>query len=105
MPGIFADYDVQAYFSGHDHHLEHNKPPGRTHYFISGGGGEHRWVKKGPDTRFAAASKGFAYVVIDDKCMRVRFINSKGKTLYQTEVPAEQGLECNPAREFTPPAS
>jgi tartrate-resistant acid phosphatase type 5 len=32
---IFEKYKVNAYICGHEHSLQHIKPPGFTHYFIS----------------------------------------------------------------------
>lgn len=83
---LFAQHGVNAYFAGHDHHLEHYKPEGATHYFISGGGAEHRRVKHRADTKFAAASAGFAHVLINKSALQLRFINHKGKVLYSTEI-------------------
>jgi tartrate-resistant acid phosphatase type 5 len=92
---LFDHYDVDAYFGGHDHHLEHYfQPEGWTHYFISGGGAEHRWVKRRPYSQFAAASAGFAHVVLDKNCLTIQFINDKGEVLYVASVPADIDAEC-----------
>ena len=37
---IFEKYHVNAYICGHDHNLQYIKPPGFTHYFVSGAGAE-----------------------------------------------------------------
>lgn len=93
--GLFKQYNVHAYFSGHDHHLEHIKTAGPTHYFISGGGGAGiRRVGSSTHTLFSLSSHGFAHVVLDQLCMRVRFINQKGEELYRTVIPSILALSC-----------
>jgi hypothetical protein len=93
--GLFEQYQVDAYFAGHDHHLEHIKSTAPTHHFISGGGGaQTRSVGQGPDTRFSVQSHGFAHVTIDASCMRVRFINQDGMELYHTAIAAADGSSC-----------
>lgn len=92
---LFDKHHVDVYFAGHDHHLEHIKRIGPTHYFISGGGGARiRQVGTGEHTLFSASSLGFAHVVLDKHCMRVRFINETGKELYRTAIPAKLTIEC-----------
>ena len=93
--GLFERYHVNAYFAGHDHHLEHLKPPAATHYFISGGGGAlTRPVGKGEYTLFSRQSYGFAQVTLDDNCMLVSFIDQDGKELYRTTIAAKPDLTC-----------
>ena len=93
--GLFEQYHVDAYFAGHDHHLEHIKPPAATHYFISGGGGATiRHVGQGPHTLYSVSSHGFAHVTLDATCMRVRFINAEGTELYQTAIAATPAMSC-----------
>ncbi len=91
---LFEREKVQAYFAGHDHHLEHYQLVGSTHYFISGGGSRIRAVSKSNASEFAASSLGFAHVILDKACMQVRFINEKGVQLYQTGIPAGGGESC-----------
>ncbi|MFQ5660284.1 MAG: purple acid phosphatase family protein [Gammaproteobacteria bacterium] len=95
LPGLFSRYGVNAYFAGHDHHLEHIKADGPTHYFISGGGGAWtRAVKRSAHSRFSQRSLGFAHVLLDRRCLRVRFINADGEELYRTAIPARAVIEC-----------
>lgn len=65
FPPIFEEYGLSAYFAGHDHHLEHYKLVGNTHYFISGGGANKRRVSKKNFSEFVSSSLGFAYVVVE----------------------------------------
>jgi len=93
--GLFEQYGVNAYFAGHDHHLEHLRPAGVTNYFISGGGGARiRRVLQIPDSLFVQSSHGFAHVILDQSCMQVRFINAVGDELYRTAFPVRSELSC-----------
>lgn len=95
LAGVFNKHYIDVYFAGHDHHLEHIKGIGPTHYFISGGGGAKiRRVDAGEYSLFSASSLGFAHVVLDKRCMRVRFINEVGKELYRVAIPAKLIIEC-----------
>lgn len=93
--GLFQRYHVNAYFAGHDHHLEHIRHSGTTNYFISGGGGARtRRVTMTHDSLFADSSHGFAHVILDQNCMQVRFIDDQGTELYRTVIPASPSVSC-----------
>lgn len=81
------DHKVDIYLSGHEHSLQHIKPDGYTHQFISGAGSELTGVTAGvPNCRFQASEHGFMYFAMDAKRLNVRAINLKGDVLYQTEL-------------------
>jgi tartrate-resistant acid phosphatase type 5 len=83
----FEDHKVDVYLSGHEHSLQHLKPEGYTHQFISGAGSELTAVTAGiPDCRFQASEHGFMYFAIDATRLNVTAINYEGKVLYQTEL-------------------
>jgi 3',5'-cyclic AMP phosphodiesterase CpdA len=84
---IFDANKVDVYLSGHEHSLQHFKPEGYTHQFISGAGSELTGVTAGiPNSRFAASEHGFMYFSIDAKRLNVKAINLEGKVLYETEL-------------------
>jgi predicted MPP superfamily phosphohydrolase len=84
---IFEDYKVDVYLSGHDHSLQHLKPAGFTHQFISGAGSELTPVSSGiPYSRFQASENGFLYFSMDAKRLNVKAINVQGTVLYETEL-------------------
>ena len=95
LPQLFEQHNVQAYFAGHDHHLEHYQLAGTTHYFISGSGSRPRTVAKRKYSQFVESSLGFAHVVLDNTCMQLRFINEKGKELYRTRIAVDKGKQCS----------
>lgn len=83
----FEEHKVDVYLSGHEHSLQHLKPEGFTHQFISGAGSELTKVTEGvPYSRFQASAHGFMYFAIDEKRLNVRAINYQGEILYQTEL-------------------
>lgn len=83
----FEDHKVDVYLSGHEHSLQHLKPEGHTHQFISGAGSELTKVAEGVSySRFQASEHGFMCFAIDAHRLNVRAINVEGKVLYQTEL-------------------
>lgn len=78
---------ADAYFAGHEHDLQHIKPEGKTHHFISGAGSEVR--KTGMIdgiSKFAASIQGFMTVSIKNESMLVQVISYKGNLIYSTEI-------------------
>ncbi|HXP91556.1 MAG TPA: tartrate-resistant acid phosphatase type 5 family protein [Fibrobacteria bacterium] len=79
MPGRFAKRfekgGVDAYFAGHDHHLEHIRQPGsKVNYFIDGAH-EIRPVKATPASDFAVSTPGFMTVTISPDTLLVRAVD------------------------------
>jgi tartrate-resistant acid phosphatase type 5 len=84
---LFDDNKVDVYLSGHEHSLQHLKPDGYTHQFISGAGSELTTVTTGiPYSKFQAAEHGFMYFSIDATRLNVKAINYGGTVLYETEL-------------------
>lgn len=76
---------VQAYFCGHEHDLQHQRPEhGMTHYFVSGAGSEVRPTGELEMTRFAQSIAGFMAVSLLPNTMLVQAISYQGEVLYQT---------------------
>ena len=87
LPKIFEENKVDIYLSGHDHSLQHLKPQGFTHQFISGAGSELTAISEGiPYTRFAASENGFMYFRIKSDKINVKAVNVEGNVLYEGEV-------------------
>jgi tartrate-resistant acid phosphatase type 5 len=84
---IFNDHGVDVYLSGHEHSLQHLKPEGHPHQFVSGAGSELTKVTTGvPYSRFEASENGFLYFAMDSKRLNVKAISHNGKMLYETEL-------------------
>ncbi|OOQ60882.1 metallophosphoesterase [Mucilaginibacter pedocola] len=87
LTNVFEKHKVDVYLSGHDHSLQHLKPEGFTHQFISGAGSELTPVTDGvPYSKFAASQHGFMYFSVAANKLRVKAINDTGAMLYQTEL-------------------
>ncbi|MFN8438315.1 MAG: tartrate-resistant acid phosphatase type 5 family protein [Cytophagales bacterium] len=75
---------VHAYFCGHDHDLQHQKPQNSfVDYFLSGAGSETRPSAKHEHTLCAESVPGFAIVSIKENKLTLYFINSKNEIVYQ----------------------
>lgn len=84
---IFEKHKVNAYLAGHEHDLQHQKPEGFTHYFVSGAGSEIRPVTKDEQqTKFAISDHGFMSMQLHKDQLNVQVINFEGKQLYQTTI-------------------
>ena len=84
---LLDDQKVDVYLSGHEHSLQHLKPDGFTHQFISGAGSELTTVTPGISySKFEAAEHGFMYLAMDATRLNVKAVNMKGVVLYETEL-------------------
>lgn len=91
---LLKKHRVHAYFSGHDHSLQHLKQveDGWTrNYFVSGAGGYRIHslqpnARANPDLVHAAMTFGFMWVRITDAQFLVQFLDKAGEVLYTTEV-------------------
>lgn len=93
---LLAKHKVHAYFSGHDHCLQHihklDAGGGwRRNYFVSGAGGYrvHTLVPKAresADLVHAAMVNGFMWVKVTEARFQVQFVDKAGDVLYTTEV-------------------
>jgi tartrate-resistant acid phosphatase type 5 len=83
---LLKQYQVQAYFNGHDHNLQHLQA-GAVNLFDSGAGSRARPVFKTKYTKFAEACSGFTTVILQADSMKVRMIDYRGKLLYTANIP------------------
>lgn len=84
---VLEKYQVDAYYAGHEHDLQHNQPKGTTvAHFISGAGSEVRPVAQHEFTKFAQSTAGFAAVSVNQNTLITQFISSTGKALYQYKI-------------------
>lgn len=83
---VFNKHNVDVYFAGHEHDLQHIKTEKLTHHFVSGAGSEVRPTGKGEYSLFAKGTPGFMSAAITKEKMLVQVIDHHGKILYTTEV-------------------
>jgi tartrate-resistant acid phosphatase type 5 len=82
---LFAKYQVDIYLAGHEHHLEHIKPEGHTHYIISGAASEARPASIYPGIgKFSAAVQGFATFSVSHDQVLIQFINYKDRIIHES---------------------
>jgi hypothetical protein len=80
---VLEKNNVQAYFCGHDHDLQHQQPKGsKVDYFVSGAGSELRPSASYEHTLFAQSTAGFALVAVTDDLMCLYFIDENGNIVY-----------------------
>ena len=88
---LLAKYQVQAYFNGHDHDLQHLQA-GKVNMFCTGGGSKPRTaIKKIDQTKFGLGCSGFIAAALSADALEVRMINDQGQLLYSTTVPRTAG--------------
>ena len=83
---ILRKYGVQAYFAGHDHHLEYLYDGQGMHHFVSGGGSRLRRVGTHRYTVFGVARPGFAVASLSSLQMLVQFVDHEGNILFGTVI-------------------
>src|SRR5262245_11759658 len=74
---------VDVYLSGHDHDMQHLKPEGNLHFFVSGSGGKLRRTRPGPRSLFAMGALGFAVLEADAGSAKMTFVSKTLKPLYE----------------------
>ena len=80
---LFDKYNVDFYFCGHDHDMQHLRPSGsKVDYIVTGSGGEPRPCAKDANSIFSASDPGFTLISISGKELNLYFINTKGQIVY-----------------------
>ena len=83
LPILKKDH-VDVYLNGHDHNLQELKPEGGVHFFVSGGGGATLYDLNAYDRSvFKQKVNGFTVLEADAKHLKVSFVGTDGKELYQ----------------------
>ena len=81
---VLHKHGVHAYFAGHEHDLQHNRPAHtQVEHFVSGAGSEIRPVAQREFTLFAQSQAGFAVVALTNSECLVQFVNDSGKVIYR----------------------
>lgn len=83
---IFERHGVDAYFSGHEHDLQHIVFESGPEQFISGAGASVRPTGELPETRFAASVSGFMTASVTPGELTVQAIDWQGNVLYRTAI-------------------
>jgi len=83
---LLKQYQVPAYFNGHDHDLQHLQAD-KVNLFCSGAGSKPRPTKNTSHTRYAKSCSGFIAAALQADHMDVRMIDDHGRLLYTTTLP------------------
>lgn len=84
LKSILDKYNVDVYLTGHEHSLQHLKPAGKTHHFISGAASEKTPVKLIEGSEMVASEYGFMLFSVTKNQLRVHTINDEGEIIYTT---------------------
>lgn len=80
---IFDQYQVDFYFSGHDHDFQHLNPDSsHVNYFVTGTGGRIRENKSEGKALVAISKPGFTLASVNHSHVNIHFISSERKVLY-----------------------
>ena len=83
---VLEKHSVQAYFSGHEHDLQHLKGQSNLNYFVSGAGSKIREAGWKDISLFSKGVAGVMAVSFLGEEMRVFCVDGKGEVLYLTSV-------------------
>jgi acid phosphatase len=82
---LLHEFNVHAYFNGHDHDLQHLKA-GEVNLFCTGAGSSVRPTKEIEYTKFAESRSGFTSVSLGPEKMDIGMVDYEGNVLYSTSV-------------------
>jgi tartrate-resistant acid phosphatase type 5 len=85
---LLHEYNVQAWFNGHDHDLQHLVDD-RMNFFCTGAGSQVRATRQVRQTKFSEARSGFVAATLHPDQLLIRMIGNHGKLLYSATVPAK----------------
>jgi len=81
---LLKKYKVDLYFSGHIHNFQHLRVSGSDlDYVITSSGSLARPAFSNDSTRFSSPDEGFTVCSVTHHRFEIRFVNYKGKTIYQ----------------------
>jgi len=63
--------------------MQHLKPEGNLHFFVSGTGGKVRRIRRGPRSLFAKSALGFAVLEADGSSLKMTFVDKTLQPLYE----------------------
>lgn len=83
---LFDKSGVDVYLAGHEHSLQHLKPAGKTHHFISGAASEKTGVRPYALSEMAASEYGFMLFSVTGNELLVQTIDHTGKIIYTATI-------------------
>lgn len=86
LAALLERHGVDVYLAGHEHSLQHLKPAGKTHHFITGAASEKTPVKMIPEAEMLASAYGFMLFSISKNKLLMQTINDEGEIIYSTSI-------------------
>jgi tartrate-resistant acid phosphatase type 5 len=83
---VMERYGVQAYFSGHEHNLQHHVESG-VNYFVCGAGHQVRPTSQPCNDSFCASSLGFIRAALTPAALNVDFLSEETQVLHTATIP------------------
>lgn len=81
---VLKKHDVDVYFAGHEHDLQHiQNSEYKTHHIISGAGSEIRPTAMMEHSLFAESIQGFVAASATKEELLLQFINHEGEVIYK----------------------
>jgi len=88
---LLQQYNVDAYFNGHDHTLQHLQA-NSINYYVSGSGSKSGEYNAIDQSVFGTTSEGFMLHQLSATDMAVSFIDSTGQPLYNFTQPRKRNM-------------
>ncbi|HEY1717349.1 MAG TPA: tartrate-resistant acid phosphatase type 5 family protein [Verrucomicrobiae bacterium] len=88
---LLHKYNVQAWFNGHDHDLQHLADD-KMNFFCSGAGSQVSLTQRIRQSKFLEACPGFIATILHPDQMEIRMIDNFGNLLYTATVPVEMAV-------------
>ena len=84
---VFQKHQVDLYFAGHEHDLQHIKPDNaRTHHVISGAGSEIRPTGMMEHSKFAQSVPGFVIASVTRSTILLQFVDVQGVVIHKYSI-------------------
>lgn len=83
---ILSRNQIDIYFAGHEHDMQHIKLDDQTHQIISGAGSEVRPTGMMDNSLFAVSEPGFVICSVNKSFALIQMINEKGELIYSSKI-------------------
>lgn len=96
LAGVLSEHNVLAYFSGHEHTMEHTMSGG-VHYFVVGSGSKVNPIQmRQSGSVFALGRQGFMAVALEDTTLHAQFIDLTGHVVHAASIDANRSILAPP---------
>lgn len=82
---LLEAYRVQAYFSGHEHNLQHHVASG-VHYYVCGSGSQVTAATKPDGVQFSASKLGFIKAAATPSALEIEFVDDEARVIHSSRI-------------------